>query len=442
MDVSSSASLAARLAALTPGGAHTLAKGDDQFPDGLAPVIDRGSGCRVWDADGNEYIEYGAGLRSVTLGHAFPPVVEAVAGELGRGSNFVRPSAIEVRAAEALLDCVGADQMAKFAKNGSDVTTAAVRLARAWTGRDLVAVCRDSTFLSTDDWFIGTTAMAAGIPQVVRDLTVAFRYNDPASIEALFDEYPGRIACLVLDPASPLHEPRDGFLAVARDIAHRHGALIVFDEMITGFRWHLGGAQAVYGVRPDLSCFGKGMANGFAVSALVGRRDVMELGGLDPAGERVFLLSTTHGAETHGLAAAIATMDVYRSEPVIEHLYRQGERLAVGVRQAAEAAGVADHFRVIGRSCNLVYSTLGPDGAPSQAFRTLFLQETIRRGVLAPSLVVSYSHAEADIDRTVEVVAEALPVYRRALDEGIDRHLVGRPVRPVMSPSRNAGRVG
>lgn len=425
---------AARLRALVPGGAHTYAKGDDQYPKGLAPIIARGEGCRVWDVDGNEFIEYGGGLRSVTLGHAYPPVVEAIRRQLGLGANFVRPAEIEVQAAEALLDAVGPDQMVKFAKNGSDVTTAAVRLARAYTGRDLVAICRDSTFLSTDDWFIGATAMPAGIPNAIRELTVSFRYNDPASAEALFERYPGRIACLVLEPASSFHEPHDGFLAALRDIAHRNGALLVFDEMITGFRWHTGGAQAVYGVRPDLSAFGKGMANGFAASALVGRSDVMALGAFDHDRERVFLLSTTHGAETHALAAVCATLEVYRREPVIERLHRGGARLAEGVAQAAATAGVADAFRVVGRTCNLAYQTLDAAGLPSQAFRTLFLQETIRRGILAPSLVVSYSHDDAAIDRTVETIAAALGVYRRALDEGIERHLAGRPVRPVMRP--------
>jgi len=167
--------------------------------------------------------------------------------------------------------------------------------------------------------------------------------------------------------------------------------VLVFDEMITGFRWHNGGAQAFHGVTPDLAAFGKGMANGFAVSALAGRRDLMRLGGLDHEGERVFLLSTTHGAETHGLAAALATIKIFREEPVVDTLWRQGDRLMEGLRATIAARGLKKHFTLSGRSCCLLYGTLDAMGKPCQGFRTLFLQETIRRGLLAPSFVVSYA---------------------------------------------------
>ena len=207
--------------------------------------------------------------------------------------------------------------------------------------------------------------------------------------------------------------------------------MLVFDEMITGFRWHVGGAQKVYGVVPDLSTFGKALANGFALSAICGKRDIMRLGSRERDIDNVFLLSTTHGAETPSLAAGMATMAIYRSEPVVEHLYRQGERLAAGFRQAVSAHSLGRHVELMGRPCNLLFGTRGPDGKPSQAFRTLFLQETTKRGVLMPSLVVSYSHTDLDIDRTVEAVDGALAVYARALEEGVEKYLVGRPSRTV-----------
>lgn len=428
-----SAAFGERLHALIPGGAHTYAKGDDQFPEGMAPVIVSGRGCRVRDVDGLEYVEYGAGLRSVTLGHAEPRVIRAATRAMRNGSNFVRPAALEMEAAEDLLRLIDAAEMVKFAKNGSDVTTAAVRLARAVTGRDLVAICEDQPFFSTDDWFIGHTAMPAGIPDAIRDLTVGFRFNDLESARALFERYPGRIAAVVLEAATAI-EPAPGFLAALRDLCTAEGALLVFDELITGFRWHLKGAQHLYGVAPDLSAFGKAMGNGFAISALVGRRDVMERGGLRHAEERVFLLSTTHGAEAHALAAAREVMRIYEAEGVCERLAERGERLAAGLRAAAEAAGVANQFLLLGRPCNLVYATLDAEGIRSQSFRTLFLQETIARGVLALSFVVGVAHDDDAIDRTVEAVSRALVVYRRALEDGIEGHLRGRPVRPVMRP--------
>ncbi|MFB6889995.1 glutamate-1-semialdehyde 2,1-aminomutase [Kitasatospora sp. NPDC056327] len=421
----------ARLHALIPGGAHTYAKGEDQYPEDLAPVISHGRGAHVWDVDGNRYVEYGSGLRSVSLGHAHPRVVEAVRRELDRGSNFVRPSVVEIEAAERFLATVPTAEMVKFAKNGSDVTTAAVRLARAVTGRTRVAVCHDQPFFSVDDWFIGTTPMSAGIPAEIAGLTVTFPYGDLAATEDLLTRHRDEIACLVLEPAGHA-EPPPGYLTGLRELADRHGCLLVFDEMITGLRWSEAGAQGLYGVVPDLSTFGKALGNGFAVSALAGRRDLMEYGGLRHSGERVFLLSTTHGAETHSLAAAMAVQTTYAEEGVTARLHALGERLAAGVREAAATAGVGDHVLVRGRASNLVFATLDGDGQPSQPFRTLFLRELLAGGVLAPSFVVSSALDDADIDHTVDVVARACAVYRKALDDPDPASWpAGRPVKPV-----------
>ena len=415
---------------LIPGGCHTYAKGDDQYPV-LAPgFIVRGEGCRAWDLDGNEFIEYGMGLRAVTLGHAYSPVLEAARRQMLLGNNYTRPSAIEVECAEAMVELIEAADMVKFAKNGSDVSTAAVRLARACTGRDLVAVCGDQPFFSVDDWFIGNTAMAAGIPEAIRNLTVTFRYNDSASVEELFLKHPGKISCLVLEAATAI-EPADDFLHRVRRLCTEHGALLILDEMITGFRWHLQGAQKYYGIAPDLSVFGKAMGNGFSIAALAGKSEFMERGGLHHDKERVFLLSTTQGAENHALAATLATIGVYRKENVVERLWANGDRLRQGIGRIVGELKLHDHFQVIGKPCNLVYATRDQDQNPSQPFRTLFLQETIRHGLLMPSLVVSYSHGAKEIDRTIQGVGEALLVYRKALDEGVEKYLVGRPVKPV-----------
>jgi len=416
---------------LIPGGAHTYAKGDDQYPV-LAPgFIARGHGCRVWDVDGNAFIEYGMGNRAVGLGHAHPRVVEAAVRALQDGCNFTRPSPHEVECAETFLELVRGAEMVKFCKDGSDATSGAVRLARAYTGRDLVAICGDHPFFSTDDWFIGTTPMDAGVPAAVKALTLRFRYNDLASVEALFAEHPGRIAAVILEPAR-VDEPEDGFLHRLRDLAHREGALFVLDEMITGFRWSRGGGQETYGIEPDLACFGKAMGNGFSVSALAGKAEFMRLGGLDHADRpRVFLLSTTHGAETHALAAAAETMRIYRDEPVIAHCHRIGALLREGVEAAAARHGLAGHFHMVGRPCCLSYATLDAEGRPSQALRSLVLQELIRRGVLAPSFVVSHAHGEAEVAATVQAVDGALEIYRRALEDGVAHYLHGRPSQVV-----------
>ena len=426
-----SRALQERFHRLIPGGAHTYAKGDDQFPEFMPPYIVRGKGCRVWDADGNEFIEYGMGLRSVTLGHAHPRVTEAAWRQMQLGTNFIRPATIELEAAELLQSFIASAAMVKFAKDGSDANGGAVRVSRAFTGRDLVAICANHPFFSTDDWFIGTTPMAAGIPGAVRELTVRFRYNDIDSVRALFAEHPGRIACLIMEPEKE-DPPRDNFLHEVQRLCRENGTVFVLDEMITGFRWDNGGGQKYHGITPDLSTFGKGMGNGFAISALVGRRDILELGGLQHDRDRVFLISTTHGAETHALAAMMATLAVYREEPVVATLWSRGERLAGGLRRAAAEYGLQDNVPILGRPCCLVFGSRDGDGKPSQPFRTLLLQEIMKRGVLASSLVVSYAHSEEDIDRTVEAFHGAFAVYRKALDEGIGKYLVGRAVKPVM----------
>ena len=431
MKFDASLALQPRFHRAIPGGSHTYAKGDDQFPEFMPPYIVRGEGSHVWDADGNEFIEFGSGSRAVGLGHAYPSVVEAAYKQMKLGSNFIRPATIELEVAEQLLGLIKGAEMVKFAKNGSDADDAALKLARAYTGRDLVAICADHPFFSVSDWFMGSTPVAAGIPQATRDMTLKFRYNDLASIEKLFDEHPGKIAAIFLEPEKD-KEPVNDFLRAAQNLCKKHGALFVLDEMITGFRWHLNGAQAMYDVVPDLSCFGKALGNGFSVSAVLGKREIMELGGLHHDKERVFLVSTTHGAEGHALAAAREVINVYQREPVIETLWARGERLAAGVRKAAADHHLEDHIATFGKPCCLVYGTKDQNKQPSQGFRTLFIQESMKRGVLASSLVVSYTHSEQDIDRSIEALHGAMGVYRKALDEGLEKYLVGRPVKPVM----------
>jgi glutamate-1-semialdehyde 2,1-aminomutase len=415
---------------LIPGGAHTYSKGNDQYPEHTPVFIARGRGCHVWDLDGNEFIEYGMGLRSVTLGHAFPPVVEAAHKQMQLGTNFTRPTRIEVDLAESFLELIDGADMVKFAKNGSDVTTAAVKLARAFTGRALVAICGDHPFFSTDDWFIGTTETKAGIPDVITRLTLKFNYNDIESLRYLFDQYPNQIACVVLEAEASV-PPAENYLRCVKGLCHERGALLIFDEMITGFRWHLGGAQKYYGVVPDLSTFGKALGNGFAIAALAGKREIMRLGGLDHKQPRVFLLSTTHGAETHALAASLEVIRICRERDVIEYLWSQGEKLSGRVKRSIAENRLQGVFELMGRPCNLVFATCDQEGKRSQTFRTLFLQELIRRRILAPSFVVSFSHSDVDIERTAEAVYEAHVVYRKALDEGIEKYLQGRPVKPV-----------
>ncbi len=430
MNFSESNRLQMRAHQIIPGGCHTYAKGDDQFPQYSPGFICRGEGCCVVDVDGNEFIEYGMGLRSVTLGHGYEPVARAAFDAALQGSNFLRPSPIEVQLAEEMLSLLPYGDMIKFGKNGSDVTTAAVKLARAYTGRDVIAVPSNQALFSVDDWFIGSTPINAGIPRQVRDLTVHFKYNDIGSLQALFDRYPGEIACLVMEPAK-YEAPKDDFLHYAKELCHKNGAVFILDEIITGFRWHLSGAQHFYDIEADLSTFSKAMANGFPVSALIGKRELMEAGGINHDKERVFLLSQTFGAETGSLAAALETIRIYQEENVIDYLWDIGRKLKQGISAIIEELGLGGYFTLSGYPCCMVFGTNDQHKQHSEAYRTLFMQETIKRGLLMPSLIVSYAHTEADVEFTLEGIGEALIIYKKALNEGIDKYLKGPPVQPV-----------
>lgn len=430
MNFSKSRQLQDRFHTIIPGGSHTYAKGDDQFPESFAPYIVRGKGCRVWDVDGNEFIELSMGLRAISLGHAYDRVVEAVCTEVKKGTNFGRPSVLELECAEQLLSMIKGGEMVKFGKNGSDVTNAAIKLSRAYTGRNLVAVCEDHPFFSVSDWFIGTTPMNAGIPKAVQDLTIKFKYNDIDSLKRLFELYPDEISCVILEPEKGT-PPENNFLAEVKQTCHKNGTVFILDEMITGFRWANGGGQEYHDIEADLSTFGKAMGNGFSIAALVGKKELMDLGGIRHNKDRVFLLSLTNGAESGPLAAGMEIMKIYQEEPVIEHLWHYGEKLSNLVLRSVSENNLEGYIDVIGKPCSPVYTTCDQDKNPSQAFRTLFLQETIRRGLIAPSLIVSYSHGDDEIEQIGEIIHQALYVYRKALDEGIEKFLQGRPVKPV-----------
>ncbi|MFY1896614.1 glutamate-1-semialdehyde 2,1-aminomutase [Achromobacter xylosoxidans] len=416
---------------LIPGGGHTYSKGDDQFPELSPGFITRGKGSQAWDLDGNQFLDWGMGLRSVCLGHAYEPVLESVRAQLENGVNFTRPAPLEAELAQLLVDLVPCAEMVKFAKNGSDVTTAAVRLARAYTGRDMIIRCLDHPFFSVDDWFIGDTAMDAGIPQSSKDLTRHFPFNDAKALERLLDENKGKVACIILEAAATA-APAPGFLERVRELATQHGAVLVFDEIISGFRWNVRGAQHFYSVTPDLATFGKAMANGFSLSALVGRRDIMERGGLDHPHPRVFLLSTTNGAETHSLAASLTTIKLLRDTSIIEDNWNVGKQLTAGFNRSAQEYGISERAKMAGVEISPWYAFYDASGKVDMALRTLFLQETIRQGVLIPYIAISASHRQAEVDRTLEAMDAALKVVANAIDKGsVEGLLTGPVVKPV-----------
>lgn len=432
-DFTQSREFSRRIHNVIPGGAHTYSKGDDQFPANAPAAITHGAGAHVWDVDGNEFIDCSMGLTSVCIGHGYEPVAQAVCDAAFRGTNFQRPAAIELEAAELFLETVDSGDMVKFAKNGSTVTTAAVKIARAYTGRSRVAFAREHNFFSYDDWFIVTTPCDVGIPSGVRSLSTAFSYNDYASVEALLGSNDHDIACVIMEPVK-FDPPRDDFLAKVAALCKDRGVLLILDEMISGFKWSLQGAQRYFGVKPDLSTWGKGIANGFSSCALTGRAEIMELGGIRREGEdKLFLISTTHGAETTGLAATMATIGEFQRHDMIASNWTRGEALKKRLETIIARHGLADYLQPTGYPCLLALACRNASAAPDDAFRTLMMQEMIARGILFQGLFyTTWSHQQAEQDAIALAFDDACAVYGRAIAAGgCGDLLIGQPAKPV-----------
>jgi glutamate-1-semialdehyde aminotransferase len=422
--LAASDALWARAERVIPCGTQTLSKAPSQFVRGVYPkYLVEGHGCRVVDADGNQYVDYPMALGAVLLGHAYPAVVEAVARQARAASLFTLMHPLEVEVAERLVDFIPCAEMVRFVKNGSDATAAAIRLARAYTARQRVAYCG---YHGWHDWFAGTTPLAAGVPPALTDLVRPFKYNQLDTLAGLLEEHPGEYAAIILEQGA--EEPQDRFLHRVRDLAHRHGAVFVWDEIVTGLRWAKGGAQEYYGVVPDLACFGKALGNGLPIAAVVGGRALMS------EFSRVFV-SMTYGGDALALAAARAVLDEIERQPVIEHLWGTGAYWLAGARAAVGGSGVA--MRVGGAGPRSHFEFQDQDGFDAIEVRALFLQECIKRGVLfGVPIFMSWGHEVADIDETVETVTEALGVVAAALRDGnLRERLEGPPPEVVFRPA-------
>lgn len=441
-----------RLNRVIPGGAHTYSRGFDQFPKNAPQILEGGKGAYVWDPEDNKFLDYGMALKAVTIGYANQRINQAAWNQVEKGNNLTRASTIELKAAELLVELIPSIDMVKFAKNGSNVTTAAVKLARSFTGREFICVPYQHPFFTFDDWFIGTTAMNRGVPEIHKSKTLLFDYNDISSLENLFKEYPQQIAGVMLEPATTqipctkdCSEPLEfespcllcpkqskNFLHQVESLCKKKGALFILDEMITGFRWHLQGASSYFGVTPDLVTFGKGMANGFSVAAIGGKKEVMELGSINSLGaERTFLLSTTHGGEMSSLGAFIETVSIYIESDVCRHLWEYGSELKIGLETLAKELGIDRYFQLEGPDICLNYVTKDFNGNISLDYRTLFNQEMIKQGVLIPWISVSQSHQSIELDLTLDAARNTLIVYQKALENGIEKYLQSPSIKPV-----------
>ncbi len=406
-----------------PGCSQTFSKGSNQHVRGVAPMfLAKGKGCKVWDVDGNEYIDYIQGLLPNILGYAHEGVNSAVAEQLAKGHSFSLPNPLEVELAERIIRLIPCAEKVRFGKNGSDATSGAVRAARAFTRRERIACCG---YHGWQDWFIGSTTRNAGVPQAVRELTHPFVYNDLHSLRNVLSEYPGEFAAVILEPVN-FWPPAPGFLDAVRDLAHEYGAVLIFDEICSGFHFGLGGAQKRFGVTPDMACFGKAMGNGFPISCVVGKADVMQLF------EDIFF-SFTFGGEVASMAAAMAVLDILETSDAMGRIEANGRVLQEGLNSLSKEAGLQDRVKCIGYPFWSLIKFLDADGKDSLLVRSLFTQECVKRGVLLLATHnMTAAHDPLAIEQTLRVYAGVCKIMAKWLsDPHPEQYLEGEMIQPV-----------
>lgn len=424
-DISESEKLFKRSDGLIPAHTQTLAKGPAQWIKGIAPkYLVKGKGSHVWDADGNEYIDYNMGIGPIVLGYCYDKVDEAIRRQLEDGITFSLVHPLEVELAEKIRSIVPNAENVRFSKTGCDATTAAVRVARAFTKRDKVLCCG---YHGWHDWYISVTDRNAGIPEAVKNLTFTFNYND---IESLIQSIDSETACVILEPFV-FEEEKNNFLKDVYDVCKKNGTLLIFDEMWTGFRIAAGGAQEYFGVKPDLACYSKAIANGMPISVVTGREDVMKL-----FDKQVFFF-TTFGGEALSLAAAMTTIDEIKNKNVPAYLSKQGQKLKDGYNKIVNELGMS-YTKCSGYNCRTIISFDVSAGNPLE-MKSLVQQEMIKRGVLWGGFHnMCYSHSDEDVEYTLKAYRDVLPVLKKAVEEkNVKAYLKGEPVEPVFRKTSN-----
>jgi glutamate-1-semialdehyde 2,1-aminomutase len=404
-----------------PLGAQTFSKSQMAFPKDAAPLfLSHGKGCMVSDVDGNEYIDFVNGLLAISLGYCDPDVDQSVMQQMQSGVSFSLSHPIETSVAKKICELIPCAEQVRFAKNGSDATSAAIRLARAFTNREHVAVCG---YHGWQDWYIGSTSRNLGVPKAVQSLTHAFQYNNLESLRAILEA--NKIAAVIMEPMNVAY-PEAGFLQGVKELCEQFGAILIFDETITGFRFDIGGAQSLFGVTPDLATFGKGIANGYPISVICGRADIMAL-------MNDIFFSGTFAGETLSLAAALATIEKMQRDDVINHVTTLGDTLSKGLQHLIETHNTQSWMSVSGHP-SWSFFNIAPQGNYSALqLRSLFIQEMAKRGILINSSHnLSFSHKAHHIDALLTAYDEVLPILVNAVEQQcLDKYFTGTPLENV-----------
>jgi len=412
-----------------PAGAHTYSRSDNQFPEFAPAFVSKAKGCKFWDENGIEYIDYSMGLLSVSVGHANKSINNQVIKAIKNGTSYARPSLLEGKLAEKLNSIIPSAEMVKFAKNGSDVTSAAIRLARNYTGKKYLVRCQQQPFLSFNDWFIASTSKPGGIPKELSDWVLRFNYNDINSLALVFESFANEIACVIMEPFT-FELPKPGYLEAVKELCERNGSILIFDEMITGFRIDLGGAQKLLNIVPHLSTFGKGIANGYPLSVLCGDKEIMKQGNMS---QSVFLLSCTFGGETVGLAAGLATIEFMEANNAIESVIQFGIKLHKLFTENIDQFSLSDNIKISGHPARLELRFL-INHQISFALKTLFMQEMMMQGIFMERIGLSFSHNESTLKKTKIALKNTLKTISNALEtNSINEKIIGKIVEPVFT---------
>lgn len=406
---------------LLPGGTQLFSRRADRFVPGVTPMyLARAEGVRLWDIDGNEYLDFGMGCGPVILGHAYPAVNDAVIAQAQRGNCYTVNSPLEIELAELLIDLVPCAEMVRFCKCGGETNAAAIRIARGHTGRDVVLFCG---YHGWHDWYLAANLVddntlnshllpgldTRGVPRALAGTAVPFEYNNLASLSSALEANREQVACIIMEAARS-KRPDDGFLEGVRELCDAHGALLIFDEVVTGFRLALGGAQELFGVTPDMATFAKALSNGYPLGAICGRREVME-------SAASMFISSTYFSDAIGLAAGLATVTELRDRPVIPHLWEMGQRLQTGLRELAAKHGLAFHCDGFAPVLHMGFDE--PDEHQRIVMTTVYLQELVKRGVLClMGAYLCYSHRPEHIDAYLNAADAAFTTIKRGTAEG------------------------
>lgn len=424
-DITESNLLYERALGLIPSVTQTLAKGPSQFVKGVAPkYLKKGKNAHVWDVDGNEYIDLNMGIGPLSLGYAIPEIDSAIKTQLEDGITFSLMHPLEVEVAELIKKVVPNTESVRYSKTGADVVSASIRLSRAFTKKNKVLCCG---YHGWHDWYISVTDRNNGIPKVIEDMTFTFNYND---IESVKDSIDDDVACIILEPFV-FQAPTNNFLQELRKLCDEKGILLIFDEMWTGFRVALGGAQEYFGVRADMALFSKAVANGMPIAILTGRADIMEL--LD---KDVFFY-TTFGGEALSLAATKATIEFMQKHDAQNVIAAKGKRLREGYNSIVKSLDM-NYTNCSGFDCRTIITFDASAGNPLE-MKSLVQQEMIKRGVLWGGFHnICFTLSEEDIDHIIAAYKEVLPILKKAVEAGnVKEMLKGEPVAPVFRKTSN-----